>query len=192
MSDVGCTSRHLHTPSGIWAKKSKLAVPALRAAPTRVSLLGIPRSKRRARQPGLKPPPRAAPALLTVWPSRVSGSAGSHSSLSLRSQCSSGGCSPLSHTSMAAPAAPRPAHAAPTTPMGRPPPVPAPLRGRVPRRSQECRVGKGAPASCEPRPRQAPPPPPTWPMGVEERGGAADRAPIGALGPQGPTAPAGM
>lgn len=28
-------------------------------------------------------------------------------------------------------------------------------------------------------------------MGVKERGGAADRAPIGALRPQGPTDPAG-
>lgn len=42
MSDVGCTSRHLHTPSGIWAKKSKLAVPALRTAPTRVTIRDPP------------------------------------------------------------------------------------------------------------------------------------------------------
>lgn len=65
--------------------------PAAASQPSHPQPPGAARSRR--------PPPR----LLTVRLSSVSGSAGSHSSLSLRSQCSSGGCSPpLSHTSMAA------------------------------------------------------------------------------------------
>lgn len=116
------------------------------------SVLRNPRNKRRAHQPGLKPPPRAAPALLTVWPSRVSGSAGSHSSLSLRSQCSSGGCSPLSHTSMAAPAAPRPSsrraahsHGPPAAATGAAPRPRSPPEPGVPGRAGRPRQLRAAP-----------------------------------------------
>lgn len=114
------------------------------------------------------PSTAAPPLLLTVWHSRVSVSAGSHSSLSLRSQCSSSGCSPpLSHTSMAVtsygatpptdpplpclpPAHPRrPAHATPPTP-------PTPMGCGAARSPFAAAADPGT--ALRPRPPQPPPP----------------------------------
>lgn len=176
-----------HRPPPQGGSRERLAQSLPRRPETRPPTGGvsaIPSPPSRRLRPGTGPqeaPPTAAPPpLLTVWHSRVSGSAGSHSSLSLRSQCSSGGCSPpLSHTSMAAatngaaPPANPPPPCLPLRTRGgrltprRPLPWAAePPAGRSPPRYRAeaaspppagvCghRAGRATPASCAPRPHR--------------------------------------